>query len=85
LTHGLVSCEFNTITGDGSPAHQRSPFTVQANEGSPDGLALSGWVLDAWSGEPSNVATDEHSEVRWISPDDALRLDLAHASYTGVL
>ncbi|MFE4228766.1 NUDIX domain-containing protein [Arthrobacter sp. NPDC056886] len=67
------------------PPSNAPSFTVQANEGSPNGLALSGWVMDAWSGEPANVATDEHSEIRWLSPDDALGLDLAHTSYIGVL
>jgi 8-oxo-dGTP pyrophosphatase MutT (NUDIX family) len=67
------------------PPSNAPTFTVQANEGSPDGLALSGWVLDIWSGCPANLATDEHSEIRWLSPDDALGLDLAHHSYTGVL
>lgn len=67
------------------PPRHAPTFTVQANEGSHDGLALSGWVLDAWSGDPANLATDEHSEIRWPSPNDALGLDLAHNSYTGVL
>jgi 8-oxo-dGTP pyrophosphatase MutT (NUDIX family) len=60
-------------------------FTVQDNERSPDGLALSGWVLDMWSGDPANLAGDEHSELRWLSPDHALGLDLAHSCYGEVL
>src|SRR5512141_678984 len=64
------------------PPRSAPSFTVQTNESSPDGLALSGWVLDMWSGDPANMATAEHSEIRWLSPDDALGLDLAHDSYT---
>jgi 8-oxo-dGTP diphosphatase len=60
-------------------------FTIRDNQTSPHGLTLSGWVLDTWSGVPANVATDEHSEIRWLSPDDALRLPLAHGQYTDVL
>jgi 8-oxo-dGTP pyrophosphatase MutT (NUDIX family) len=60
-------------------------FTVRDNENSPDGLALSGWILDTWSGVPAHLAEDEHSEIRWLSPDDALRLNLAHGHYTDVL
>ncbi|SDK96570.1 NUDIX domain-containing protein [Arthrobacter sp. ok362] len=67
------------------PPRNAPTFTVQDNEGSPHGLALSGWVLDTWSGDPANLATDEHSEIRWLSPDDALGLSLAHDSYTEVL
>lgn len=68
-----------------APPRNPPTFTVRVNEGSPDGLALSGWVLDTWSGDPSHRATDEHSEIRWFSPDDALGRDLAHDTYTGVL
>jgi mutator protein MutT len=68
-----------------APPRNAPRFTVQVDAGSPDGLALSGWVLDSWSGDPANMATDEHSEIRWLSPDDALGLDLAHVSYTEVL
>jgi 8-oxo-dGTP pyrophosphatase MutT (NUDIX family) len=67
------------------PPGNAPSFMVQANEGTPDGLALPGWVLYAWTGDPANVATDEHSEIRWLSPDDAVGLDLAHDSCTGLL
>jgi hypothetical protein len=67
------------------PPTDAPTFTVRDNESSTDGLALSGWVLDTWSGVPAHLATDEHSEIRWLSPDDTLRLNLAHGRYTDVL
>lgn len=67
------------------PPTNTPTFRVQDNEGSPEGLALSGWVLEMWTGDPANLARDEHSEIRWFSPNDALGLDLAHAHYTEVL
>lgn len=67
------------------PPGNEPTFTVRDRAGSPDGLALSGWVLHEWSGEPANLATDEHAEIRWLTPDGALGLDLAHDSYTEVL
>lgn len=60
-------------------------FTVRDNAASPNGLHLSGWVLDTWSGVPANLATGEHSETRWLCPDDALGLNLAHRPYAEVL
>nr|WP_232082963.1 hypothetical protein [Arthrobacter sp. SO5] len=41
--------------------------------------------MPQWSGEPANLATNEHAEIRWITPDGALGLDLAHDSYTDAL
>jgi mutator protein MutT len=67
------------------PPRNAPSFTVRDNEDPPDGLTLSGWLLEAWSGVPVNVATDEHAEMRWFSPDDAFGLDLAHAAYSDVL
>ncbi|WP_346926857.1 NUDIX domain-containing protein [uncultured Arthrobacter sp.] len=60
-------------------------FTVRANDGATDGLALTGWVLTEWSGVPANLATNEHDEIRWFTPSDAGKLDLAHAVYADVL
>ena len=68
-----------------APPRIAPTFTVLDNENSRDGLTLSGWVLETWSGEPENLAIDEHDDVRWLSPDDALGLDLAHDAYTEVL
>lgn len=68
-----------------SPPTTAPAFTVRDNAASPNGLDLSGWVLDTWSGVPANLATGEHSEMRWFSPDDALGLNLAHRPYAEVL
>lgn len=67
------------------PPRNAPDFSVQDNETSTDELALSGWLLEAWTGNPTNLATDEHDEIRWLSPDEAVQLDLAHDSYTEVL
>src|SRR6478609_6409404 len=42
------------------PPRNAPAFTVRDAENSPDGLTLSGWVLETWAGDPTNVATDEH-------------------------
>ena len=34
------------------------------------GLTMSVFLVTDWTGEPSNVAPDEHAEVRWFSRDD---------------
>lgn len=68
-----------------APPRNAPDFSVRDNETSTHGLALSGWFLDAWTGDPRNVATDEHDEIRWLSLDEAIRLDLAHDSYAEVL
>ncbi|MGY2744160.1 NUDIX domain-containing protein [Pseudarthrobacter sp. O4] len=60
-------------------------FIIRENEDSPDGLALSGWVLTEWSGNPANIAAEEHDEVKWFAPSDALQLELAHDAYAEVL
>lgn len=33
------------------------------------------YVVTAWDGEP-RIANDEHSEIRWVSPEEAEALDL---------
>lgn len=47
----------------------------------PGGMVLDLWLITEWEGYPTNCAPEEHDEVRWFSPADALRLDLAHDSY----
>lgn len=50
-----------------------------------DDLQLHIYLIDRWRGEPRNVASDEHDEVRWASADDVARLDLADPSYLEML
>lgn len=60
-------------------------FSVYYNQGATDGLALSGWVVTEWSGVPENLARDEHDDIRWFTPGQAIGLDLAHHAYFHVL
>ncbi|HSO16245.1 MAG TPA: NUDIX domain-containing protein [Arthrobacter sp.] len=53
--------------------------------GATAGLALYGWVITEWSGIPENLAPDEHDEIRWFTPIQALELDLAHHAYFALL
>jgi 8-oxo-dGTP diphosphatase len=39
------------------------------------------FVVTKWSGEPTNLAPDEHDALRWVPLDDACRLQLAHPAY----
>jgi 8-oxo-dGTP diphosphatase len=33
-------------------------------------LLLSAWLVGDWQGEPTNVAPDEHDEIRWFRPEE---------------
>lgn len=37
-------------------------------EGEP--VRLSAWFVGAWQGTPTNVAPDEHDEIRWFRPEE---------------
>ena len=39
--------------------------------------AVTVWHVTRWQGEPANLATDEHDEVRWLTPADLSSLRLA--------
>jgi 8-oxo-dGTP pyrophosphatase MutT (NUDIX family) len=39
------------------------------------------YCVTAWIGTPSNRQPEEHSLIQWLSYSEAVRLDLAHASY----
>ncbi len=47
---------------------------------SPD-LELDVWILDDWTGTPTNCAADEHDLLGWFTPPEAVELRLADASY----
>jgi mutator protein MutT len=42
------------------------------------------FVVTSWYGEP-RLANDEHSELRWVSLEEARELELADASYPELL
>ncbi|WP_193106695.1 NUDIX domain-containing protein [Brachybacterium sp. FME24] len=54
---------------------------VVENETADDGVVLQLWFVTEWDGEPTNLATDEHDELRWVSASDVSALRLAHPSY----
>jgi 8-oxo-dGTP diphosphatase len=33
-------------------------------------IRLSAWLVGAWEGTPTNVAPDEHDEIRWFRPEE---------------
>ena len=46
-----------------------------------DALTLHLYLVTAWTGTPTNRQIEEHSEIGWLSPEQAARLPLAHPSY----
>lgn len=43
-----------------------------------DDLELHAFVIDGWHGTPTNLAPDEHDDLRWFGPDELPGLRLAH-------
>ena len=35
-----------------------------------DPVLISAWLVREWQGTPTNVAPDEHDEIRWFSPEE---------------
>jgi len=35
-----------------------------------ESVRLSAWLVDEWQGTPTNVAPDEHDEIRWFGPEE---------------
>ena len=33
-------------------------------------VRFSAWLVDEWEGTPTNVAPDEHDEIRWFWPEE---------------
>ena len=33
-------------------------------------VRLSAWLVGEWDGTPTNVAPDEHDEIRWFRPEE---------------
>ena len=44
-------------------------------------MELHAFVATSWHGEPANLATDEHDDLRWFRPDELGDLDLADPAY----
>lgn len=43
-----------------------------------DDLELHAFVIEAWSGRPTNLAPEEHDDLRWFRLDELAALRLAH-------
>jgi mutator protein MutT len=43
------------------------------------------FLVRRWDGIPKNVLIHEHSEIRWLSITDAIKLSLAHPEYPEIL
>jgi 8-oxo-dGTP pyrophosphatase MutT (NUDIX family) len=35
-----------------------------------ESVRLSAWLVGEWHGAPTNVAPDEHDEIRWFRPEE---------------
>ena len=35
-----------------------------------ESVRLSAWLVGEWQGTPSNLAPDEHDEIRWFRPEE---------------
>jgi len=70
---GVKACEFEEIAvlEEPKPAkHGEARYHV--------------FVVTAWDGAEPRLLGSEHSELRWLSLDDALALPLAHSAYGSV-
>jgi mutator protein MutT len=50
-----------------------------------EGMIQDVWIITTWAGEPTNLAEDEHDELRWVGADELPDLDLAHPEYLAFL
>ena len=49
------------------------------------GFRMQIWLIDAWDGEVSNAAPDEHDELTWADLSAIYDLKLAHSHYRALL
>ncbi len=61
------------------------PFPLARIDDISDSLRLSIWTVRDWAGVPANRSPDEHDELRWVTPEEASGLVLAHRSYVDLL
>ena len=55
----------------------RAPTAVMAT----DEFHMQIWLIESWTGIPTNSAPDEHDDLIWVSLEQAHDLDLAHPDY----
>jgi 8-oxo-dGTP diphosphatase len=46
-----------------------------------DAFHLQVWLIESWTGIPTNTEPDEHDRLIWANLDQARGLDLAHPDY----
>ena len=59
-----------------------TPFRIY--DPAPD-LTLHAWVITEWSGDITNLAPDEHDEIRWFDHDELVDIELADDALSGLL
>jgi 8-oxo-dGTP diphosphatase len=46
-----------------------------------DGMVQDVWVVTDWAGGATNLAEEEHDELRWVTAEELPHLDLAHPEH----
>jgi 8-oxo-dGTP diphosphatase len=59
-----------------------TPFRIY--DPAPD-LTLHAWVITEWSGDITNLAPDEHDEIRWFDHDELVGIELADDALSALL
>lgn len=55
--------------------HDPSPIAIAVDD---PALRMCAFLVTRWTGEPVNVAPEEHDDLRWFRPDNLADLTLAH-------
>ncbi len=50
-----------------------------------DEFHMQVWLIESWTGVPSNTAPEEHDDLMWANLDRVHDLDLAHPEYYPLL
>lgn len=73
--------ELSEELGVGVPLPRGEPWKMLAV----DGTLLGVFIIDDWSGKPSNRASDEHDRVCWMDETELGALEFAHPAYLDML
>jgi len=80
IPHALVR-ELHEELGIQACLQSSNPWTVQRA----GRIELSVFVIERWTGEPSNRAPEEHEDIRWFAIEELAGLRLAHPSFEKLL
>lgn len=67
--------------------HEELGIDVAAPAGPPllqfhaDAFDMQVWLIESWTGDPANVALEEHDAIGWFQENQLAGLRLAHDSY----